>query len=154
MADGSLDLPDSVLRDLDWVVASVHSGFRATEGEMTERIVSAIHNEYVSTMGHLTGRLIQRRMPYAVNFEEVFEAAASLGVMMEINAFPDRLDLDDVNTRTAREQGVKLSIGTDSHAPGHLDFLALGVSVARRGWLEAGDVANTLSVDEILKLRG
>ncbi|GAJ22585.1 unnamed protein product, partial [marine sediment metagenome] len=86
MADGSLDLPDSVLRDLDWVVASVHSGFRATEKEMTERIVSAIHNDYVSTIGHLTGRLIQRRMPYAVNLEEVFEAAASQGVMMEINA--------------------------------------------------------------------
>ncbi|MBL7167723.1 DNA polymerase/3'-5' exonuclease PolX [Candidatus Bathyarchaeota archaeon] len=153
-ADGSLDLPDSVLRDLDWVVASVHSGFRATEGEMTERIVSAIHNEYVSTIGHLTGRLIQRRMPYAVNTEEVFEAAASQGVMMEINAFPDRLDLDDVNSRAAMEQGVKVSIGTDAHAPGHLDFIALGVSVARRGWLEAGDVANTMSADELLRLRG
>ncbi len=154
MADGSLDLPDSVLRDLDWVVASVHSGFRATEEEMTERIVSAIHNDHVSTIGHLTGRLIQRRMPYAVNFEEVFEAAASQGVMMEINSFPDRLDLDDVNSRAAKEQGVKLSIGTDSHAPGHLDFIALGVSVARRGWLEAGDVANTLSADDLLRLRG
>lgn len=73
---------------------------------------------------------------------------------MEINAFPDRLDLDDVNSRAAMEQGVKVSIGTDAHAPGHLDFIALGVSVARRGWLEAGDVANTMSADELLRLRG
>ena len=153
-ADGGLDLPDSVLKDLDWVVASVHSGFRATEREMTQRIVSAIHNENVSTIGHLTGRLIQKRMPYALNTEEVFEAAAAQGVMMEINAFPDRLDLDDVNSRAAMEQGVRISIGTDAHAPGQLDFLALGVSVARRGWLTAGDVANTLSAEEILRLRG
>ena len=153
-ADGSLDLPDSVLKDLDWVVASVHSGFRATEREMTDRIVSAIHNEHVSSIGHLTGRLIQRRMPYALDTEEVFEAAASQGVMMEINAFPDRLDLDDVNSRAAVEQGVRISIGTDAHSPAHLDFLELGVSVARRGWLKAEDVANTLSAEEILMLRG
>jgi len=150
-ADGSLDLSDSVLGDLDWVVASVHSGFRADEAQMTGRIVSAIHSGHVSTIGHPTGRLIQRRRPYALNLEEVFDAAAAQGVMMEINAFPDRLDLDDVNSRAAMERGVRMSIGTDAHAPNHLEFLPLGVSVARRGWLEAKDVANTLSAEDLLR---
>lgn len=152
--DGSLDLPDSVLRDLDWVVASVHSGFRADEEQMTRRIVSAIHNDYVSAIGHPTGRIIQRRRPYALNLEEVFEAAAAQGVMMEINAFPDRLDLNDVNSRAAMEQGVRLSIGTDAHAPNQVEFLPLGVYVARRGWLEAEDVVNTLSVGDLLRALG
>jgi DNA polymerase (family 10) len=149
-ADGSLDLSDSVLGDLDWVVASVHSGFRADEEQMTRRIVSAIHNDNVSAVGHPTGRLIQRRRPYALNLDEVFEAAAAQGVMMEINAFPDRLDLDDVNSRAAMEQGVRMCIGTDAHAPNQMEYLPLGVSVARRGWLEAEDVANTLTWEELL----
>ena len=151
-ADGSLDLPDSVLKDLDFLVASVHSGFRSDEREMTERVIKAIHNDHVSAIGHPTGRLIQRRNPYAINLEEVFEAAASQGVMMEINAFPDRLDLDDVNSRAAMERGVMMAISTDAHSLGQLDFLHMGVSVARRGWLEAKDVANTLSLKELLRV--
>jgi len=150
-ADGSLDLPDSVLRDLDFLVASVHSGFRSDEREMTERVIRAVHNDHVSAIGHPTGRLIRKRQPYAIDIVEVFEAAASQGVMMEINAFPDRLDLDDVNCRTAMERGVMMSIGTDAHALNQLDFLSMGVSVARRGWLEAKDVANTLSLKELLR---
>ena len=150
-ADGSLDLPDSVLRDLDFLVASVHSGFRSDEREMTERVIRAVHNDHVSAIGHPTGRLIRKRQPYAIDIVEVFEAAASQGVMMEINAFPDRLDLDDVNCRTAMERGVMMSIGTDAHALNQLDFLSMGVSVARRGWLEAKDVANTLSLEELLR---
>ena len=153
-ADGSLDLPDKALKDLDFLVASVHSGFKATVEEMTERIVGAIHNDYVSCIGHLTGRLIQKRQPYELNLKEVFDAAAAQGVMMEINAFPDRLDLDDVNSRAAMERGLVMSIGTDAHTLGQLDFLPLGVSVARRGWLEAKDVANTLSAKEFLKKLG
>ena len=153
-ADGSLDLPDSVLGDLDFLVASVHSGFRSGEREMTERVIRAMHNDCVSAIGHPTGRLIQRRQPYAIDLEEVFEAAASLGVMMEINAFPDRLDLDDVNSRAAAERGVTMSIGTDAHALGQLDFLPMGVSVARRGWLEAKDVANALPLEELLRVAG
>jgi len=151
-ADGSLDLPDSVLKDLDFLVASVHSGFRSDEREMTERVIRAIHNDHVSAIGHPTGRLIQRRNPYAINLEEVFVAAASQGVMMEINAFPDRLDLDDVNSRAAMERGVMMAISTDAHSPVQLDFLHMGVSVARRGWLEAKDVANTLSLKELLRV--
>ena len=151
-ADGSLDLPDSVLKDLDFLVASVHSGFRSDEREMTERVIRAIHNDHVSAIGHPTGRLIQRRNPYAINLDEVFEVAASQGVMMEINAFPDRLDLGDVNSRAAMERGVMMAISTDAHSPGQLDFLHMGVSVARRGWLEAKDVANTLSLKELLRV--
>ena len=121
---------------------------------MTERIVSAIHNDYVSCIGHPTGRLIQKRQPYELNLREVFDAAAAQGVMMEINAFPDRLDLDDVNSRAAMERGLVMSIGTDAHTLGQLDFLPLGVSVARRGWLESKDVINTLSAKELLKKLG
>jgi len=153
-ADGSLDLSDSVLCDLDLVVASVHSGFKADEKQMTMRIVSAIHNDHVSAIGHPTGRLIQRRRPYALNLDEMFEEAAAQGVMMEINAFPDRLDLNDVNSRAAMEQGVRMSIGTDAHAPNQLEFISLGVTVARRGWLEAKNVANTLSAKELLRTMG
>ncbi|KYH38941.1 MAG: phosphotransferase [Candidatus Bathyarchaeota archaeon B23] len=153
-ADGTLDLPDSVLRDLDFVVASVHSGFKADERQMTERILRAIHNDYVSALGHPTGRIILRRRPYALNLDRVFEAAAEQGVLMEINAFPNRLDLNDVNSKAAREHGVVMSIGTDAHSPNHLEFLPLGVAVARRGWLEPQDVINTLPVDELLRKLG
>lgn len=151
MADGSLDLSDSVLKDLDFVVASIHSGFKVTAEKMTKRITSAIHNDYVSTIAHPTGRLIQRRQPYHLNLDEVFTAAAEQRVMMEINAFPDRLDLNDVNCRTAMEHGVTMSIGTDAHAVHQLEYLTLGVSVARRGWLESKHVANTLKADKLLR---
>lgn len=150
-ADGKLDLPDSALEGLDFLVASVHSGFKSTEEEMTERIITAIHNDHVSTIGHPTGRLIQKRMPYELDLERVFEAASAQGVMLEINAFPDRLDLDDVNSRAAMERGVTMSIGSDAHTLGQMDFVPLGVSVARRGWLEAKDVVNTLSLKDLLK---
>ena len=150
-ADGNLDLPNSVLKDLDFVVASIHSGFKADERQMTERMIRAIHNDYVSTIGHPTGRIILRRRPYALNLDKVFEAAAEQGVMMEINAFPNRLDLNDVNAKAAKEHGIMMSIGTDAHAPNHMEFLNLGVAVARRGWLEPGDVINTLPVDELLR---
>lgn len=152
--DGSLDLPNRVLKDLDYVVGSIHSGFKSSGEEQTERLITAIHNEHVDTIGHLTGRLLLKREPYHVNLEKVFEAAASQGVMIEINAFPDRLDLNDVNCRRAKLAGVITSIGTDAHAPNHMDFLSLGVSVARRGWLEAVDVVNTLNARELLKSLG
>ena len=149
--DGSLDLSNDVLKDLDFMVASIHSGFKASREEMTERLVKAMHNEYVSTIGHPTGRLLQKRPGYQLDFERVFEVAAEQGVMMEICAYPDRLDLDDVNCRAAMERGVKLSFGTDSHATSHFDFMQMGVSVARRGWLEKDDVINTSSLKELRK---
>ena len=150
-ADGSLDLPGSVLKDLDYVVGSVHSGFKSSESQMTERVITALHNDYISTLGHPTGRLIQRRQAYALNLEKVFEAAAAQRVMMEIDSFPDRLDLNDVNCRAAKDKGVTMAMGTDSHAPNQIEFLLLGVGVARRGWLEKGDVINTLSAKDLLR---
>ena len=150
-ADGSLDLPDSVLKDLDFVVASVHSGFKASADEMTERIISAIHNAHVSSIGHPTGRIIQRRQPYELNIGRVIDVAVEQDVMMEINAFPDRLDLDDINSRAAMMRGVTMSIGSDAHTLGQIDFVPLGVSVARRGWLEAKDVANTLPLNDLMR---
>lgn len=149
--DGSLDLSDSVLKDLDFVVASIHSGFKGTVEEISKRVVSAIHNEYVSTIAHPTGRLILRRQPYALKIDEVIQAAAQQKVMLEINAFPNRLDLNDVNSRAAAQKGVRISIGTDAHTIDQLKYLALGVSVARRGWLESEDVINTCDIDQLGK---
>ena len=152
LSDGRMDLPDSLLGDLDFVVGSVHSAFRQDIDTMTDRILKAIHNENVDCIGHPTGRLIQKRRAYTVSLGRVFEAAAEQGVMMEINAYPERLDLDDVNCRAAMEQGVSIVIGTDSHAPDQMEFMPLGVSVARRGWLEAKNVANTYSLKELERL--
>ena len=152
-ADGSLDLPDSVLKDLDFVIASIHSGFKSDVEKMTNRLIAAMNNEYVDAVGHPTGRIIQKRNPYELNLERVFEAAAGQKVMMEINAFPDRLDLSDVNSRAAMQAGCVMEIGTDSHAANQLDFLPLGVSVARRGWLEAEYVANTMPIEKVVNYR-
>jgi DNA polymerase (family 10) len=149
--DGSLDLPDNVLKDLDFVVASIHSGFKGTAEEISKRVISAIHNEYVSTIAHPTGRLMLRRPPYALNIDDIFQAAAEQRVMMEINAFPNRLDLNDVHSRAAMQSGVRISIGTDAHTIDQLKYLALGVSVARRGWLESKNVINTSGIDELEK---
>jgi DNA polymerase (family 10) len=146
---GNIDVKKSILRDLDFVVGSVHSGFKQTEKEMTERVVTAIHNDHLDMFGHPTGRLIQKREPYAIDLDTVFEEAASAGVLLEINAFPTRLDLSDAHCRRARDAGVMLGIGTDAHDVDHLRFLDLGVAVARRGWLEAGDVVNTRSLDDL-----
>jgi len=152
LSDGRMDLPGSVLGDLDFVIGSVHSAFRQDVETMTERVLTAIHNEHVDCIGHPTGRLIQKRKPNTMNLERVFEAAAEQGVMIEINAYPERLDLDDVNCRAAMEQRVTMVIGTDSHAPNQMEFMPLGVSVARRGWLEAKDVVNIRSSEELLRL--
>jgi len=152
-ADGSLDLPDSVLKDLDFVIASIHSGFKSNEEKMTNRLIAAMNNEYVDAVGHPTGRIIQKRNPYELNLDRVFEAAAGQNVMMEINAFPDRLDLSDVNSRAAMQAGCVMEIGTDSHASNQLDFIPLGVSVARRGWLESEDVANTMPIEKVVNYR-
>jgi len=152
-ADGSMDLSDSSLADLDIVVASIHSGFKNDEETMTNRLISAIHNEHVDIIGHPTGRIIQKRKPYPLNLDKVIEEAASQHVALEINAYPERLDLDDVSSRKTMEAGALVSIGTDAHALNQMEFLPLGVSVARRGWLTAKDVANTWTAKELLRLR-
>ncbi|GAC1466197.1 MAG: DNA polymerase/3'-5' exonuclease PolX [Gemmatimonadaceae bacterium] len=149
--DGSLDFPDEVLEELDWVIASIHSGFNQTEEEMTTRIVRAMENPHVDAIGHPTGRLIGRRQPYAVDLEAIFATAARTNTVLEINSHPDRLDLMDSHARHAIELGALLVINTDAHAPANFDNLHYGVATARRGWAEAGNVLNTRSYDDLMR---
>lgn len=154
-ADGSLDFEGTVLQQLDIVIGSVHSRFKMERSEMTRRIVAAIESGWVDIVGHPTGRLIGEREPYEVDIETVFEAAKRLDVCMEINSYPNRLDLRDVNARLAKERGVRVALGTDAHRTDELGYLGLGVVTARRGWLTDDDVANTMSPDGIAAwLRG
>ncbi len=151
--DGSLDYPEEVLAELDFVVASVHSGWKMERAAMTERIIKAMENPLVDGIAHPTGRLIGQREPFEVDMEAVLKAAASLGVAMEINAHPDRLDLKDVHARRAKELGVKLMINTDAHAADQLQLMHFGVATARRGWIEPGDVLNTLPISRLRRRR-
>lgn len=151
LKDGKLDFPASVLKSLDVVIGSVHSNFRMARAEMTSRIITAMESGYVDILGHPTGRVIGQREPYEVDLEKVFDAAKRLGVCMELNCYPERLDLRDIHCRAAKEAGVTVAIGTDSHNVKHMDNLRYGVITARRGWLEDRDVLNTRPVEEILK---
>ena len=151
-ARGQLDIRNAVLKDLDIVIASVHSGFKQDEKTMTERVLKAIHNDYVNVLGHPMGRIINKRSPLQLNLSKVFEVASKLGIFMEINAFPDRLDLSDVNCFTARSHNLPFSIGTDAHSADQLNFMEFGISTARRGWLERKHVVNTLSLKDLKKL--
>jgi DNA polymerase (family 10) len=148
-ADGTLDFPDEVLAELDWVVASIHSGFNQAEEEMTARMVRAIENPHVDAIAHPTGRLIGKRAPYALDLEEVFRVAARTGTVLEINSFPERLDLVDTHARRAKDLGVTLVVNTDAHAPVHYENMRYGVAMARRGWAEQENVLNTLPFDEL-----
>jgi DNA polymerase (family 10) len=148
--DGSLDFPDEILAQLDWVIASIHSGFNQTEEEMTARMLAAIENPHVDAIAHPTGRLIGKRAPYAVDLEAVFQAAARTRTALEINSFPERLDLVDTHARRARELGVMLVVNTDAHAPAHFGNIRYGVAMARRGWADARNVLNTFPLDRLL----
>jgi DNA polymerase (family 10) len=150
LADGALDLDDSALAQLDVVIASVHSAFNQEPAQMTERLLRALENRYVSAIGHPTGRVLLRREAYHFDLDAVFKAAAERKVAMELNAYPDRLDLSDVHLRMARERGVKILINTDAHHTSHFEKLKYGVLQARRAWLTAADVLNTLPVDKLL----
>ena len=140
LADGSLDFPDALLKELDFVIAAIHSGFKKN---VTERILKALENPSVRTIAHPTGRLISGREGYDVDIEKVMAGAKRAGKALELNAYYDRLDLDEFNCKRAREMGVKISIGTDSHAANGLEMMRLGVGVARRAWLGKADVLNT-----------
>ena len=142
-ADGTLDLAEDCLAELDLVIASVHSAFGQAEVQMTDRILRAIESPVVDVVGHPTGRLLLRRDPYKLNIEQVLLAAARTGVAMEINSQPRRLDLSDIHVRLARARGVKLVISTDAHAPAGFGLLRWGVTVARRAWAAPDDVLNT-----------
>jgi DNA polymerase (family 10) len=151
-ADGSLDMPDDVLAGLDWVMASVHSGFDRTRDELTRRIQSAMENPHVDCIGHPTGRKINRRDPYELDFEAILEKALETGTFLEINCQPDRLDLDDNHARAAAEAGVMLVISTDAHRVHELANTRLGVAQARRAWIGPDQIVNARTWAGVKKL--
>jgi DNA polymerase (family 10) len=148
LADGELDLSDDVLVQMDVVIASVHSVFNQEPAKMTERLIKAIENPNTSIVGHPTGRIQLRRDSYAFDMNAVLSAAAKHKVAMELNAYPDRLDLNDVNLRQAKRHGVKIVINTDAHHTSHMEKIRFGVLQARRAWLTGDDVLNTLPADK------
>ena len=150
LKDGKMDLDNEVLAQLDVVVASIHSYMNLDRAAMTERMLAAIENPYVQIIGHPTGRLLLRREPFDYDMEKILDACAHHGVVMECNSYPDRLDLNDVHLRMAKQRGVKIVISTDSHATTQLPLMRYGVTTARRAWLEARDVINTKPADEML----
>jgi DNA polymerase (family 10) len=151
LADGKLDLSEKILEKLDIVLGAIHSGFKQDKAKMTKRIVRALENPYIHILAHPSGRLLGARDPYEVDIEELMEVAKKYGKALEINAYFERLDLDDIHCRKAKETGIRVGIGTDSHHLDQMWMISLGVAVARRGWLETKDVLNTLSLKEILK---
>ena len=150
-SDGSLDFSDEMLSKLDVVIAAIHSGFKQESKIITERIIKAMQNRLVNILAHPTGRLIGFRESYQVDMNEMIKVAAETGTILEINAYPERLDLNDVYCRMAKDKGVQLAIETDAHSIDGLEFMNLGVDVARRGWLEEKDIVNTLPLNELLK---
>ena len=150
LSDGALDLSDETLAQMDVVIASVHSLFNMTEQEMTERVLRAIENPYVRILGHPTGRLLLRREGFKINLQLVLKRAAELGVAVEHNAYPDRLDLCDRDLRMAKEMGCRIVINTDSHHTSHLEKMRYGVEQLRRAWLEKEDVVNTRGAGEFV----
>jgi DNA polymerase (family 10) len=153
LPDGSVDYADDVLAELDWVIASVHTSFGMREAEMTDRIVAAIEHPLVDAIGHPTGRKIETRDPYAVDMGRVIEAAARTGTMLEINAAPDRRDLNEVHARAAAEAGVLILVNSDAHSARNLELMRYGIATARRAWLTPAQVGNTRPWRELDKLR-
>ena len=151
LADGTLDLSDSVLEQMDIVIASVHSHFNQSASEMTDRLLKAVENPNTSLIGHPTGRMLLRRDAYAFDIDAVLKAAARKKVAMELNSYPDRLDLNDRHLRLAKQHGVKIVINTDSHHTSHLDKIRFGILQARRAWLTKQDVLNTLPLPKFAK---
>src|SRR5690242_15569567 len=151
LADGELDLSDSVLEQMDIVIASVHSHFNQEPAQMTDRLLRAINNPNTSLIGHPTGRQLLRREGYNFDLDKVFTAAAKAGVAMEHNAYPERLDLRDQHLRMAKAKGVKFIINTDAHHTSHLEKIRYGVLQLRRAWLTRADVLNTLPLAEFAR---
>ncbi|MBA2537243.1 MAG: hypothetical protein H0V20_07425, partial [Actinobacteria bacterium] len=152
--DGSLDLPDDVLSELDWVMASVHAGQRRPREEITQRVVQALRNPYVSALSHPKGRIINHRPENELDLEQVFEVALETGKAVEVNGLPDRLDLRGEHVRLAVEAGVPVVVSTDAHSVAGLGNMALAVATARRGWATRADIVNTRSLRELLAHRG
>lgn len=152
LEDGSLDLPDSVLRELDFTVCSVHSRFSLSRKKQTDRIIRAMDNPYFRILGHPSGRLINERAPYDIDMEQIITVAAKRECFMELNAHPDRLDLNDRYLKLAKELGVKIAISTDAHSTESLNYMRFGIWQARRGWIEPDDVLNTRKLNDLRKL--
>ena len=150
-SNGQLDFDDEILQGLDIVVAAVHTKFTQSQEEMTKRIIKAIENPHVDIFAHPTGRLIGRREAYQVDMDKLMDACKANGKALELNAYPERLDLSDLNCRKAKEKGIKIAISTDAHQDGHYDWIRFGVATARRGWIEPGDVINTMPLAKLLK---
>ncbi len=152
LEDGTLDLGDSILKELDLTVCSIHSRFNLNREKQTERIIRAMDNPYFSILAHPSGRLINERDPYDIDMEKLVEAARERGCIMELNAQPDRLDLIDIYCKMAKEAGVRIAVSTDAHSKNELAFMRFGMAQARRGWLEPGDIVNTLKWPELKKV--
>jgi DNA polymerase (family 10) len=150
LADGELDLSDSVLEQMDVVVASIHSAFNQEPAKMTDRLLTAMSNKNAMVIGHPTGRLLLRRDAYQLDMDKILDFAAQNKVTMEHNAYPDRLDLNDRHLRMARERGVKIVINTDAHHTSHFEKLKYGILQARRAWLTKADVLNTLPAEKLV----
>ncbi len=150
-SDGRMDFTDEILRQMDIVVASIHSGFRQSREQITRRLTSAMRNPCVSIIAHPTGRLIGERDPYDVDMHEVLKVAKETGTAIEINAYPLRLDLNDAYAKMAKEMGIRLVISTDTHITNQFDYMEYGVAIARRGWLEKKDVLNAMDYHSLLK---
>ncbi|RJQ80639.1 MAG: DNA polymerase III, partial [Desulfobacteraceae bacterium] len=152
LEDGCLDLPDEILRRLDFRICSVHYHQNLPRERQTARILRAVNHPLCDILGHPTGRLIESRRPYEVDMQRIMQAARDKGCFMELNAHPDRLDLSDRHCRMAKEMGVKVAINTDAHSTAELGLIRFGIDQARRGWLEAGDVINTRGLTQLRRL--
>lgn len=151
LKNGKIDISDKVLEKLDVVIAAIHSHFKLSKKEMTERMIRAIKNPNVDIIAHPTGRIIEAREPYQLNLEKVLRAAKEYNTCLEINSFPDRLDLKDIDVKMAKDFGVKLAIGIDAHNPNQLSYYKFGLITARRGWAEKKDIINTLSWEKVIE---
>ncbi len=150
LKDGSIDIRDDSLEKLDFVIAGIHSNFKMSKEEMTERMIKAIKNPNIDIISHPTGRILKRRDEYEIDIDKILKAAREFKVALEINSHPERLDLKDQNIRRAKEAGVKMVINTDSHAIGHLEYMEFGIAQARRGWAEKEDILNTRPAAKLL----
>jgi len=151
LKDGRIDIKDEALKKLDYAIAGIHSHFKMSKEEMTERIIRAMKNPYINIISHPTGRILKRRDEYQIDFDKILRAAKETGTVLEINSYPERLDLNDINIKKAKEAGVKLIINTDAHHKDQLRYMEFGVSQARRGWAEKEDVINCWPLKRMLE---
>ncbi|XOB40146.1 MAG: DNA polymerase/3'-5' exonuclease PolX [Candidatus Nealsonbacteria bacterium] len=149
--DGSIDITDEALKKLDYAIAGIHSSFKMSRKKMTERIIRAIKNPNIDIISHPTGRLLKKREEYQIDFDKILRAAKEFGAILEINSFPQRLDLNDQNIKRCKEAGVKMVINTDSHHRDQMRYIELGVAQARRGWAEKKDIINSQPLNKLLK---